>query len=55
VIDKGGEIHLVTMNSAQSTICPDWQVGMLEMPVTLEADSCASAGQSIAHKRTRYF
>ncbi len=36
--NKHGELHLVTMNNGQNTICPDWQQRMLEILDTVEND-----------------
>lgn len=35
---KDGELHLVTMNDDQNTICPDWQQRMLEILNVVESD-----------------
>ena len=35
---KAGGLHLVTMDDGQNTICPDWQVRMLEILGAVEAD-----------------
>ena len=35
---KDGDLHLVTMNDGQNTICPDWQQRMLEILDSVEAD-----------------
>ena len=35
---KEGELHLVTMNNGQNTICPDWQQCMLEILDSVEGD-----------------
>jgi hypothetical protein len=41
---KDGGLHLVTMNSGQNTICPDWQQRMLEILDSVEGDcgQCAA-------------
>lgn len=36
--NKQGELHLVTMNNDQNTICPDWQQRMLEILDGVEND-----------------
>ena len=35
---KDGDLHLVTMNDGQNTICPDWQQCMLEILDSVEGD-----------------
>ena len=35
---KDAEIHLVTLNNDQNTICPEWQARMLEILDTVETD-----------------
>ena len=35
---KDGDLHLVTMNNGQNTICPDWQQRMLEILDSVESD-----------------
>lgn len=35
---KDGDLHLVTMNDGQNTICPDWQQRMLEILDSVESD-----------------
>ncbi len=35
---KDGDLHLVTMNNGQNTICPDWQQRMLEILDSVEGD-----------------
>jgi len=35
---KEGDLHLVTMNDGQNTICPDWQQRMLEILDAVEGD-----------------
>ncbi len=35
---KDGDLHLVTMNDGQNTICPDWQQRMLEILDSVEGD-----------------
>ena len=41
---KDGDLHLVTMNDGQNTICPDWQQRMLEILDSVEGDcgQCAA-------------
>jgi enoyl-CoA hydratase/carnithine racemase len=50
VIDyaKDGDIHVVTMNSGTNTICPDWQVRMLENLDIVEADCGQGAALVLA-------
>ena len=36
--NKDGDLHLVTMNNGQNTICPDWQQRMLEILDSVEND-----------------
>ena len=36
--EKDGDLHLVTMNDGQNTICPDWQQCMLEILDSVEGD-----------------
>ena len=45
---KDGEIHVVTMNDGANMICPDWQVRMLEILDTVEADCGKGAAVVLA-------
>ena len=51
---KDGEIHLVTMNNDQNTICPDWQARMLEILDTVEAD-CGQGAALVLTGEGKFF
>ena len=46
--EKVGAIHVVTMNDGPNMICPDWQVRMLEILDTVEADCGQGAALVLA-------
>lgn len=43
-LTKDGDIHIATMNNGPNTVDPDWQVRLIEILDTVEADCSGSSG-----------
>ena len=51
---KEGDLHLVTMNEGQNTICPDWQQRMLEILDAVESD-CGQGSSLVLTGTDKFF
>ena len=51
---KEGELHLVTMNEGQNTICPEWQQRMLEILDAVESD-CGQGAALVLTGTDKFF
>ncbi len=51
---KEGDLHLVTMNEGQNTICPDWQQRMMEILDAVESD-CGQGSSLVLTGTDKFF
>ncbi len=51
---KEGGLYLVTMNNGQNTICPDWQLRMLEILDSVESD-CGQGAALVLTGADKFF
>lgn len=51
---KEGDLHLVTMNEGQNTICPEWQQRMLEILDAVESD-CGQGASLVLTGSGKFF